>query len=296
MFLDHETHEIRERKTKKGKVMNYAMMSYAWSRQAPDQEAVDVKEMFRVTKRLGFDAMNMVTLYGHEPEEIRSIADDFGIDLFCYTFLFDVCGWGGEKSDPELAALLKKELDAAETLGTSKVMLLPCGKEGISRLENRTKAIARLQKFVPMIMARGIMPMVEDYPSLDGPFLCTEDLREAVAGVPGLKLIFDSGNALIAGEDPCEMFKSLAGHIAHVHFADLAEDVPGFEADKLSLDGKAYASCVLSSGDVDYPELLRVMKQAGYNGYIEIEYQGDECPAEEGIRRSLEYLRGIEDN
>jgi len=274
--------------------MNYVMMSYAWTRQVSNPEELDLIEMFRATKRLGFDAMNMVTLYNRDPKEIRRIADDFGIDLFCYTFSFDVCEWGGEKSDSELTAIFEKELDAAEILGASKVMLIPCGKEGVSRLDNREKAIRRLQKFVPMAIARNITPMVENFPSLDGPFLTSDDLQAAVAGVPGLKLIFDSGNCLIAGENPCDVFKAISNDVIHVHFSDLIENLPGHQADRLALNNKKYLGCLLGIGAVDYPALLHVIKQANYNGYIEIEYQGDDYNAEEGIRRSLEYLRSIE--
>jgi sugar phosphate isomerase/epimerase len=90
------------------------------------------------------------------------------------------------------------------------------------------------------------------------------------------------------------MFRALAEHVVHAHFVDLVEHLPGREAGRRAMDGNAYTGCVLGEGAVDFPALIRAMRARGYDGTVEIEYQGNEYDAEEGIRRSLEYLRGVE--
>ena len=50
----------------------------------------------------------------------------------------------------------------------------------------------------------------------------------------------------------------------------------------------------LSDGDVDYRRVVRMLADSGYDGYIEIEFVGEEKP-EEWLRRDYEFLREIVD-
>lgn len=41
---------------------------------------------------------------------------------------------------------------------------------------------------------------------------------------------------------------------------------------------------------IDYSRMLRIIRESGYRGYLGIEYAGDELPADEGIRKSIDLI------
>lgn len=273
--------------------LQYAMMSYALSRQAHDPEKADIAQMCKAAERLNLKAMNMVGLYKQKASDVRQITDQHGISIICYTFGFDFQNVsGGSPIDN-----FQKELDVAQTLGAPMVLVLLNGSEQMSRLQNRDMAIERLQEIVPLATARGIMVTVENFPNLNGPFLDSTDLRSAVLAVPGLKLTFDNGNCLIAGEDPCQAFLSNKKDFVHAHFKDWVNapsDTQLYTTE--GLDGCKYIGGAIGTGPFDYTKLLQVMKEADFDGYIEIEYLGEEYPAEEGVRRAIGFLTKIEES
>ncbi len=44
---------------------------------------------------------------------------------------------------------------------------------------------------------------------------------------------------------------------------------------------------------IDYERMLRIVKDAGYTGYIGIEYEGSKLPEEEGVRKTLALLKRV---
>jgi sugar phosphate isomerase/epimerase len=59
------------------------------------------------------------------------------------------------------------------------------------------------------------------------------------------------------------------------------------------LDGRHYRSALIGEGAIDNRACLQAMKDAGYDGCINIEYEGDTYPAAEAVRRATSYLRGL---
>lgn len=273
--------------------MNYTMMSHAWSRQIPISNESDLIEMFKVANELGMKTVNMVSTYNIDEIKILNLAKKFSLKIFCYSFGLDLCEWGGTKDDKELISTLKKEISVARKLEAETVMLLICGKEGVSRKENRIIALNRLKKMIAYCLDSGLTPMIENYPSLDGPFLTSEDLLIAVNEIKGLKLIYDIGNCLIAGEKPEEVFYKIKDHINHIHVSDLNHWNNNNGIPQHSLDNKKYSGCVIGSGIINYKNLLKILTEHKYNGNIEIEYHGNEFKPKVGIQKSLNNLEYI---
>jgi inosose dehydratase len=53
----------------------------------------------------------------------------------------------------------------------------------------------------------------------------------------------------------------------------------------------ALRGAIVGHGAIDVPRQLRLIKKAGYDGYLSLEFEGMEEPMH-GIRLGLEYLRG----
>lgn len=111
-------------------------------------------------------------------------------------------------------------------------------------------------------------------------------------------LCFDTGHYALGGGDPVAGLKKHADRIWHVHFKD-------FEPSKVAqADGQGwgYQELVgqgvfseLGQGVVDFPAGLRVLNEAGYDGWVVVEQdmlQGMGSP-KASARRNRDYLRGI---
>lgn len=78
---------------------------------------------------------------------------------------------------------------------------------------------------------------------------------------------FDTGNAFLAGNDPVEYLRSVAGRVVHVHI----KDIP---ASQIADRGKVTGTRVgVAAGDgvIDLPGVVGVLAEAGYEGVLSIE-------------------------
>ena len=97
------------------------------------------------------------------------------------------------------------------------------------------------------------------------------------------------------GESAPESFLKSAPYVIHVHFKDFAI-VP--EGAMQCLDGKFRLGVLVGDGTVDQVGTLRAMKEHGYAGYINFEYEGREyAPREatiEGVRRMRQWIASLD--
>ena len=80
----------------------------------------------------------------------------------------------------------------------------------------------------------------------------------------------------------------------HMHFKDFhcrTDEAPGFWR---GLDGRWYQAAAIGEGDFDYPPMLRAIRESGYTGWINVEYEAKTYSQLEGVRRSVDYLRSVE--
>ena len=91
---------------------------------------------------------------------------------------------------------------------------------------------------------------------------------ELVEHVPGLKLVFDTGNPPISNDyaksepipqDPVEFYERIQPHIAYIHIKDAR------------LDGDHEIFTYPGEGGAQIPEILRRLKRDGYHGGLSIE-------------------------
>lgn len=129
---------------------------------------------------------------------------------------------------------------------------------------------------------KGVTVVIEDAPQREFPMCSEAELRYLLEAVPGLKLVYDSGNMLHAGEDPVEYYDHLAQYVAHGHLKEM---------------GKAPDGTLMEwrhgEGIVDFNTLFAHMRQNDFGGYLAIElppaFQAKES-IEEQVRHAMNYL------
>jgi len=265
--------------------MKFCMMSYTMSR----QPGFDLTAMLELTCELRLEAVDMVSLYGNDARTVRTMLDDRGLKAACHTFGGDFCHPTAAERQPGVDTV-KRSIEDAVTLGADKVMVVTPGKAGVARDEARRYYIAGLQAVAGFARDAGIVLTVENFPGADSPFIIADDVLEAIRAVPGLALTFDNGNTAM-GEPPAASYARLAPHVVFAHFKDWALVEP--EKGRRGLDGRWYVPALIGEGIVDQRGCLQAMKAAGYAGYINIEYEGNDYPAADAVRRALAHLQGL---
>lgn len=101
----------------------------------------------------------------------------------------------------------------------------------------------------------------------------------------------DTGNFLLVHQNSTEAVKDVAPYAYMVHFKDfqaLPDDFPGFAYN--SIQGKKFGGTAIGEGDVDLMACVAGLKVAGFDGYLNIEYESEEDPFA-GVPRSVANAR-----
>lgn len=97
-----------------------------------------------------------------------------------------------------------------------------------------------------------------------------------------LKICFDTGHHSYAGFNPVAFMRRHAERISYMHFKDID---PGVKAWAIENRVGFYEACArgifcnLGDGDVDFPEVRRVLLDAGYDGWCTVEQDCDPAGA-----------------
>jgi inosose dehydratase len=113
-----------------------------------------------------------------------------------------------------------------------------------------------------------------------------------------LGLCFDTGHWAFAGGDPVQGVREFADRIWHVHFKDHDPKVAR-QSREQGWDGPTSVGhgvfCELGRGDVDFPGVVKALRDIGYAGWIVVEQ--DVLPGmgtpKESAQRNRKYLRSI---
>jgi sugar phosphate isomerase/epimerase len=118
------------------------------------------------------------------------------------------------------------------------------------------------------------------------------DLLDRIPVTPFFGVQYDPSNAVVAGDDPVDLLKSVLGRVVSMHASDRYL-VPGATIEDLKkAEGSAGYSQLLKHGVTgnglnDYDTIFTLLSQSGYSGWISIE---DGMNGMEEMQQSLEYL------
>lgn len=269
--------------------MNYSMMTYTMARQG----LTDMKAICRMTRDLGLAGIDQVMLYDYEPRDLRRMADDIGVRFVCYTFFADISFADAEARRAGVAEIIRG-VDIATTLGAPMIMVPIPRKHEMARDEQRKYAIDGFAEAIAATQGSGVKISTEHFPDC-APFATSADMNELTSAVPQMYVTFDAGCTLAGGEDPTRGFMKSRDKIIHAHLKDYVEVGPS-EDGVAGLSGKKYRGALIGEGLVEYLPLITAMKHAGYAGCVNLEYEGNEYPAETAVRKMLEYLKHIEES
>jgi len=115
---------------------------------------------------------------------------------------------------------------------------------------------------------------------------------------PEVGLLFDSGHMTFAGGDAVDMLRKYVKRVCHVHCKDVRPDVIRLARNRNwsfleSVINGAFT--VPGDGAVDFPALMGVLRESGYEGWLVVEAEQDPvvAPAHAYADKGFRTLKGL---
>ena len=229
---------------------------------------------------------------------IREEAERYGIEVVAYAVGADLYHEDQTDNADEVARL-RGQVDVAATMGAKLLRHDVCHSE---KHHGRTVSFAKMLQTIAMnaydltsyAEGKGIRTMTENHGLIVQDSDRVEALYNAV-GHPNYGLLLDMGNFACADEDSVKAVSRLAPYAFHVHAKDFHIHPFGYVAEegKKMFQTRAcrlLEGCAVGDGDIPVEQCLAILKRAGYDGWITVEYEGNE-DCLESIAKGVRYLK-----
>lgn len=261
-------------------------------------------DCIKKAKELGFDAIEFTDIDGKENYELQAenakkLSDEakkVGMDIIAYTIGANLFDESREKMDAEIERL-KKQVDIANILGAKLMRHDVCyalGKKGKSRSFDLMlpDIAANARKVTEYAATLGIKTCTENHGRIAQDSDRVERLFNAV-GHDNYGILVDIGNFCGVDENPALAVSRVAPYAFHVHAKDnYVRSEPSGRIKNMTRGGNYCAGCIIGEGDVPVKKCLKILKNAGYDGYVSIEFESiEDCI--EGISRGHDNLKRI---
>ncbi len=263
-------------------------------------------ECIAKAKEMGFDAIEAVdfVMGAATPEEmpeqakkIKEEADKQGLAVSSFAVGADLLnGQDGSGDTAKEIARVKSMVDIAEILGAPRMRHdITMGQKGDPK--SYAALVPQLAEYVREIAdyaaAKGIMTMTENHGFFSQDSERVELLYNTV-NHPNFGLLCDIGNFTCADENPATAVARVAPYTRYVHAKDFIikdyyDNDPG-EGAFQTRAGNYLRGTVIGHGNVPVKQCLHILKKAGYDDTIAIEFEGME-PALTAIRVGLANLK-----
>lgn len=193
-------------------------------------------------------------------------------------------GFGNRELNPELIEKSKRILDLAKELETNVVTthigVVPADKNH-ERYKIMQEACFELSKYADSLDAHFAIETGPEIATTLKGFL--DDL-----GSRGVAVNFDPANfVMVTGDDPVKGVYTLKDYIVHTHAKDgknlrkCNPEVIYRIIDEEANQGDAYIELPLGEGNVDFDNYLKALEEVGYRGFLTIEREVGDNPADD---------------
>jgi trehalose utilization protein/sugar phosphate isomerase/epimerase len=288
---------------------------YEHLREAMEQTGKSLEELLAEAKKAGISGVEMEFSTLVKKPELHRIIQNAGMEISNLYQFFD---FGNHYAAGMHTG--RKMIDTAKAMGIQRVMIIPgflapeqakeltkasgsfeetaAYMEGISEILAMRDAIAELTEYAT---ERGIMVSMEDFDAFDSPIARMNPIKWFLTQVPGLKHTLDMGNYAFSNESAAEAYELFKDQIGHVHCKDRGEEKEedpeiwkglGVPFGEELAHRRGMKPVPVGDGYMPIAELVKKLKDQGYQGYMAIEHFG--APDQLGFMlKSAEFMREL---
>lgn len=239
-----------------------------------DEASQDLDKQIAVTKELGWKNIESRSINGtniHDlPQADFDIAagklEDAGIQINC--FGSTIGNWAKDVRDDFQITLdeVERAIPRMQRLNTKLVRIMSYRRITDQADQMAEERFRRLREITNRFLDAGITPVHENCMNYGG--MSYKHSLELIENVPGLKLIFDTGNPAFnkdwskpgnTFQNAYEFFSLTADHTAYIHIKDCY------------MKGEKEVYTMPNEGANNVYEILAELKRRNYNGGISIE-------------------------
>ena len=291
--------------------MKPSVSSYSFQ-QLISQGEITQFETVALAKELGFEGIEFTDLRPENKKDVtleeqlafaqllRAEAERCGIAIVSYTVGANLYQ-GSEEADCAEVERLKGQVRIAAELGAATMRHDVCYKNTVG------DRLVGFDRMLPTIAKNA--RAVTEYASTLGIRTCTENhgyIAQDSDRVERLYyavdhdnygLLVDVGNFACADEDSARAVSRLAPYAVHVHVKDfhkipfgqtVPEDIKSFPTRARN----RLVGCAIGDGDIPVAQCLAILKSAGYDGFVSIEFEGSR-PCLDELRLGLSRLKDM---
>jgi sugar phosphate isomerase/epimerase len=264
-----------------------------------------LSDCIKSAKEMGFDGIEFADNipFGDKPlayaAQLREECANAGLDVVNYTVSADLLnGFAGGTPENEVERI-KAHVDIAAALGAAGMR-----HDATWGLGKEARAWHSFDTLLPVLAdgcravteyaaTKNIRTMVENH----GYFAQDSDRMEKLVAAVAHKnfgILCDMGNFLCVDESPIAAVSRIAAYTVLVHAKDFhvksgnqPNPGPGFFGTR---GGNYLRGAIVGHGEVPVQQCLRILRNADYDGYVSIEFEGIENPLI-GIAYGLKNLR-----
>ena len=265
--------------------MKIAVSSYSFS-QAMNDGRMSIMDVIPKARELGYEGVEIVR-GGQSEEEMRSLArelktqsDGEGIPIIAYMVGADFLKNGLDKQ----VDILKREAEVASLLNVKRMRHdSTAGMDANGKkytVEEALPIVAEGYRRVTEFAAGlGIHTMIENHGYF---FQHSERVKKLVETVnhPNFGWLVDMGNFMCADQDSVEAVTMAAPMAVHAHAKDFHFKKKGQYVPSQgwfgTAGGNSLRGAIIGHGVVDVPTCLGILRAAGYDKWLSVEFEGME--------------------
>lgn len=231
-------------------------------------------------------------------QAIRNKADEAGIEVSHYTVGANFVQPDEESFRAEIERV-KKQVDIARDLGVKRMRHDVASRPiedatMVNFLADLPKLAEACREVADYAAQYGITTSVENH----GYYTQASDRVQALVNAvdrPNFRTLVDIGNFMCADENSVAAVKKNLPIASAVHLKDFYLRPGNREYGEgwfRTASGNFLRGAIVGNGDIDMWEVIKTVKQSGYDGYISIEFEGKE-PCTYGTKTGLDNARRI---
>jgi len=265
--------------------MKLGVSMYSYLKAVKDGR-LDIGSFIHEAKRIGADGVELLDFFYKDMDRDRAAAMQALEETGLVCGVFSVAQNFAKKSPAERQVEAGKVMVGVEEALKygAKVVRVFAGdvSEGIEFDEARKWIIMMLADVSNYAQEHGIKLALENHGTLAGRSDqvkgIIDDVRDK-CGHDALGANPDTGNFMLVGQAGHEAVEDVASYAYMVHFKDFKKADEGYDGFTYkALDGTGYYGTVIGEGEVDLGACVASLKEAGFDGWLNLEFEGDGDP------------------